>query len=90
MAGYYGKVSGLITGDELVAKTGLTAGTTAVSGDITWLKFSHNYKTLLVADRAIKHSISWDNIQAQNLVKGKPIKINGQYYLCRLMRGGIS
>lgn len=90
MAGYYGKVDGLTTGDELFAKTGLTAGITKHSGDITWLKFSHNYKTLLVADRTLKHSVSWDDIQAQNLVKGKVVEIDGKYYLCRLMRGGDS
>lgn len=90
MAGYFGKVTGLITGNDLSAKTGLTAGTTVVSGDITWLKFSHKHRTLLVADRVIKTAISWDSIQAMNLVKGKPIQIGDNYYLCRLMTGGDS
>ena len=90
MAGYYGKVNGLITGTDLCTAVGLTAGTLAVSGDITWLKFSHNYKTLFVADQAIRHTISWDQIQAQNLVKGKVITIGDKEYLCRLMTGGNS
>jgi hypothetical protein len=90
MAGYYGKTTGLITGNELFAKTGLTAGTTLVSGDITWLKFSHNYKTLFVADRGLKEMVVPSEYQVQNLVKGKPIEINGKYYLCRLMTGGNS
>ena len=89
-AGYYGKVNGMITGTELETETGLTAGTLAVSGDITFLKFAHKYKTLFVADRGIKHTISWDSIQAQDLVKGKVIEINGRYYLVRLMTGGNS
>jgi hypothetical protein len=85
MAGYYGKTTGLITGNDLFAKTGLTAGTTLVSGDITWLKFSHNYKTLFVPNNDLKTDISWDEIQAQDLVKGKPIEIKGKYYICRLL-----
>ncbi len=87
MAGYYGKVNGLITGEDLSTVVGLTAGTLCHSADITWLKFSHNYKTLLIADRAIRSEISWDNIQAQNLVKGKIVTIDDKYYLCRLIRG---
>lgn len=90
MGGYYGKVKNLITGNELFVMTGLTVGNTVNSGDITWLKFSYNYKTLLIADRDLKQSISWDDIQAQNLVKGKVIEIAGQKYLCRLMTGGDS
>ena len=90
LAGFYGKQTGIITGTELETETGLTAGTLAVSGDITWLKFSHNNKTLFVADRAIRTSISWDDIQAQDLVKGKVIETKGRYYLVRLMTGGNS
>ena len=90
LAGFYGKETGIITGTELQTATGLTAGTLAVSGDITFLKFAHKYKTLFVADRAIRTGISWDNIQAQDLVKGKVIEINGRRYLVRLMTGGNS
>lgn len=90
MAGYYGKVNGLITGTDLCSNVGLTAVGIIVSGDITWLKFSHNYKTLFVADRPIASSVSWDIIQEKDLVKGKVVTIGDKIYLCRLMTGGNS
>ena len=94
-AGYYGKVNDLITGTALYTQTGTTGvGTSTVSGnkgvdtgDITWLKFSSNNKTLFVADRNIKYSMSWDQIQTAGCVKGKVITINGINYLCRLLQG---
>ena len=99
-AGYYGKVTGIITGADLFAATGTSedsttsgSGTAAVSdnkginGDITWLKFASNNKTLFVADRNVKYYISWDYLQKNGLVFGKPIEIGGVKYLCRLMQG---
>ena len=64
-----------------------TSGTNGTTGDITWLKFSSNNKTLFVADRNINTSISWDYIQAQDCVRGKVITISGKEYLCRLLTG---
>ena len=95
MAGYYGKATGIITGTALYTATGTTGvGTSTVSGnkgvdtgDITWLKFASNNKILFVADRNIKYSMSWDQIQTANCVKGKVITINGIDYLCRLLQG---
>lgn len=84
---YYGKATGITTGTSLSTLTGITSGTLTTSGDITWLKFKHKGRVLLVADRAIRTGISWDNIQAQNCVTGKRIAINGIDYLCRLMTG---
>ena len=70
--------------------TGITNAPTSVNttfGDITWLKFASNNKTLFVADRNIKTYISWDQIQTAGCVKGKVITINGINYLCRLIQG---
>ena len=94
-AGYYGKATGIITGTDLYTATGTTGvGTSTVSGnkgvdtgDITWLKFASNGKILFVADRNIKYSMSWDQIQTANCVKGKVITISGIQYLCRLLQG---
>lgn len=90
--GYYGKYQGIITPNELVALAGITQGVTISDADhdpskpITWLKFSHNYKTLFVADRAIQHSISWDHLNSKDLVFGKVVDIDGQKYLLRLLQ----
>ena len=99
-AGYYGKVMGIITGADLFAATGTTEdsitsgsgtavvlGNKGINGDITWLKFASNNKTLFVADRNLKYYISWDYLQKNGLVFGKPIEIGGVKYLCRLMQG---
>ena len=104
-AGYYGKVTGIITGADLFAATGTSeesgsggtgAGistpvspdpTKGISGDITWLKFASNNKTIFVADRCLKYYVSWDYLQKNGLVFGKPIEIGGVKYLCRLMQG---
>ena len=93
-AGYYGKVTGIITGADLFAATGTSedsttsgSGNKGINGDITWLKFASNNKTLFVADRNVKYYISWDYLQKNGLVFGKPIEIGGVKYLCRLMQG---
>jgi hypothetical protein len=89
MAGYFGTVNGLITNTELTNLMAMTSGTLLDSAntDITFHKFIHKGRILLIPSRPIKHSISWNNIQAQNGVKGKVVTINGQEYLCRLMTG---
>lgn len=89
MAGYFGTVNGLVTNTQLTNLMAMTSGTLLDSADtdITFHKFIHKGRILLIPSRPIKHSISWDNIQAQNGVKGKVIVINGQEYLCRLMTG---
>lgn len=93
MYGYYGKYQGIITPNELISMTGITQGGTKNDGynnpneDITWLKFSHNYKTLFVADRTIHASVSWDHLNERGLVFGKVVDIDGQKYLLRLLQG---
>ena len=93
MYGYYGKYQGIITPNALITLAGITQGTTKndeynnPNEDITWLKFSHNYKTLFVADRTIHHSISWNHLNSLDLVFGKVVDIGGQKYLLRLLQG---
>lgn len=93
MYGYYGKYQGIATPNELIALAGIIEGTTKNDAynnpneDITWLKFSHNYKTLFVADRTIHYSISWNHLDSKGLVFGKVVDIDGQKYLLRLLQG---
>lgn len=92
-AGFYGEVTGLITADDLRTATGVSQGTAMQTGDITWLKFAHQHKTLFIAKQPIQHSISWDHLNAQGVVSsfseggGKLLEINGGFYLVRLMQG---
>ena len=87
--GYNGKVSGLVTNTELVNLTGMSQGTLldSVDTDIQFHDFAHKGRRLLVPNRPVKHSISWDMIQAVDLVKGKVVTIKGKEYLVRLMTG---
>lgn len=97
---YLGKVNNIITGNNLYSLLGLTVGTSVVTDDITWLKFiSKDGKEILIADRNIKHSISYSQLESVGIVKtipsgyypeqqGKIITIGGKQYKCRLLTGG--
>lgn len=43
---------------------------------------------LLIADRPLLINISWDDLNRQGLVFGEPVTINGQQFLCRLLKVG--
>ena len=76
-----------ITGDQLATQVGLTAGT-AFNSDAGWLKFSLDYKTLYVAKRPFRRSVSWDQINARGAVFGDTqVEINGKLYKVRLLKG---
>ncbi len=89
---WYGEVSSedLISGDELASLIGLTAGTSQYS-DAGWLHVGLDGAELLIAKRPLRHSISWNNINAVNAVYGnRTIEINGQQYKVRLPKGANS
>ncbi|WP_393965169.1 Ig-like domain-containing protein [Exiguobacterium sp. S22-S28] len=63
--------------------------TSATEADqIYWREVTDGSKKLLVADRNLLVNISWNDLNAQNLITGKTITINGQQYLVRSMTGG--
>ncbi len=87
--GYYGEVSAseFINGNDLAVQIGLIAGTT-FNSDAGWLKFALDYKTLYVAKRPFRRSISWDQINARGAVFGDTqVEINGKLYKVRLLKG---
>lgn len=53
-----------------------------------WCKIVDNGKTFFVSDRVILRNITWDELEARGLVKGKKILIDGKSYLLRLLTGG--
>ena len=57
---------------------------------LRWREVNVGVKKLLIADRNILHSVSWDDLNAQNLVFGKEVTIDGQQYRLRLMTGGLN
>ena len=55
---------------------------------IQWREVKDGAKKLLIADRVLLAYVSWDDLNAQGLVSGKTITIDGQQYKLRLLTGG--
>lgn len=53
-----------------------------------WIEVNDGGKKYLVADRVWLSGISWNDLDAQGLISGKNIKIDGQDYLLRVLTGG--
>lgn len=90
--GFFGEVTAaeLITGDALASEVGISAGTSQNS-TAGWLKFALDDKILFVAKKPIRHTISWDNIDAADCVYGnKTVVIGGLTYKVRLMKGALT
>ena len=89
--GFFGEVSAseLITGDALASECGISQGTSQFSTE-PWLKFAYKGEILFVAKKPIRHSISWDTINAVKCVYGdsgdKTVTVNGLTYKVTLMR----
>jgi hypothetical protein len=84
--GFFGEVASanLITGADLITALGITQGTNIA--DAGWLKFARRDRILFVAKKAIRHSISWDTINAAGAVYGQAvITIGGVRYAVRLL-----
>lgn len=61
---------------------------TSEAQKLKWHKIKDGSKTLLICDRNILVNVSWDDLNAQNLVLGKTFTIDGQQYKARLLTGG--
>lgn len=53
-----------------------------------WVEVNDGGKKYLVADRVALVSVSWDDLNAQSLIFGKTITIDGQQYKLRSLTGG--
>ena len=79
-------VAGFINGEELATRIGLTAGT-AQHSDSPWLHFVLDGKTLYVAKKPYRHTVSWEHIDKQGAVFGtKTVDINDKTYKVRLLK----
>lgn len=83
--GFFGEVTAeeLISGDALAALLGLTAGVSQNS-NAGWLKAIDNGKMLLIAKQSLRHTISWNDINAVKAVFGRKVTIGGVNYIVRL------
>ena len=84
--GFYGETTAadLISGVDLCTKLGLTAGPLQHS-DAGWLKCALEGNLMYVAKKTIRHSISWNDINAVNAVFGeRTIEIDGMLFAVKL------
>ena len=67
-----------------------TLGSTpaADANKLQWHKIKDGNKTLLICDRVILVSVSWNDLNAQGYITGKTITIDGTTYKCRVLTGG--
>jgi hypothetical protein len=85
--GYFGVVDAVdfISGEDLCAAIGLTAGTLQNS-DAGWLKYASDNQILYVAKKTFRHTISWNDINAKGAVWGeKLVQIGNHIFACRLL-----
>ena len=52
--------------------------------DLRWIMVND----LLIADQTLLVNISWNDLDQQDFVFGKPVTLNGQQFLCRLLKVG--
>jgi len=92
--GWYGEVTGeeLITYSGLSTEVGLSAGTLQHDAESLWLKFAYQGMILFVAKKPIRHSVSWDNINAVSAVyddvSAPAIQVGGNTLRVTLLTGG--
>lgn len=67
-----------------------TIGDTPASdaNKLQWHKIKDGNKTLLICDRVILVSVSWNDLDRQGLISGKNIRIDDATYKCRVLTGG--
>lgn len=53
-----------------------------------WIEVNDGGKKYLICDRVMLVNISWDDLNAQNLIFGKNVTIDGQQYKLRVLTGG--
>lgn len=69
-------------------KTTISLGILSPGKGIRWIK--PNGLNILVADRVLLASVSWEDLNKNGFVKGESILIDGQHFRCRLLQAGES
>lgn len=57
---------------------------------ISWIEVNEDDKKLLICNSNLIKNISWNELNNQNLVYGKVIKLGGKKYLLRLLTGFVN
>ena len=88
-----GAYSGLEAGDipqMSGSMANYTIGSTPAvdANKLQWHKIKDGSKTLLICDRNILVSVSWNDLNEQGYITGKTVTIDGATYKCRVLTGG--
>lgn len=60
----------------------------AEANQLQWIKIQDGDKTLLICDRVILVSVSWDSLNSAGWIFGKEVTIDGAKYKCRALTAG--
>lgn len=60
----------------------------AAANKLRWHKIKDGSKTLLICDRVILVSVSWNDLNERGYITGKTVTIDGAKYKCRILTGG--
>ena len=71
-------------GTEYVPGQAISIGDTITGKEISWVPVNR----MLIADQCLLTNVSWDDLNAQNLVFGKEIPIGGFLFTVRLLQVG--
>ena len=55
---------------------------------LRWVEVNYNSKKLLIADRVLLTSVSWDELNSKGLIFGKNVTIDGMLCKLRVLTGG--
>jgi len=66
----------------------ISIGNTAENKAVTWVR--PDGMNILIANRAILCGVSMRHLSSAGFLQGKEVSIDGQFYLCRLLRVGKS
>lgn len=55
---------------------------------LRWVEVNYNSKKLLIADRVLLTSVSWDELNSRGLIFGKNVTIDGMLCKLRVLTGG--
>lgn len=91
--GFFGETmpSDFITYESLATELGLSAGVSQYNEESIWLKCMLDNRTLYVAKKPARNTISWNDINNRNLVYGtRTVTIDGFNFKVRLIKGASS
>lgn len=57
---------------------------------LDWIYVEDAGKKLLICDRCLVATVTWDNLNSANLIFGKQVTIDGKKYKLRSMTGGVN